>query len=64
MAMMIELTPIKRWGLPEEIGNVVAFLLSEDASFMTGTDVCVDGGVSPRVRDLMAGEVARVAGAS
>ena len=29
---------------------------------MTGCDVVVDGGVSPRMRDLMAGEVARVAG--
>ena len=61
MAMMIELTPIKRWGLPEEICNVVAFLLSDEASFMTGSDVVVDGGVSPRMRDLMAGELARVA---
>jgi NAD(P)-dependent dehydrogenase (short-subunit alcohol dehydrogenase family) len=60
MAMMIELTPIKRWGLPEEICNVVAFLLSDEASYMTGTDVVVDGGVSPRMRDLMAGEAARV----
>ena len=64
MAMMIELTPIKRWGLPEEICNVVAFLLSEEASFMTGTDVVVDGGVSPRLRDLMDAEMSRVAGAS
>jgi NAD(P)-dependent dehydrogenase (short-subunit alcohol dehydrogenase family) len=64
MAMMIELTPIKRWGLPEEICNVVAFLLSEEASFMTGTDVVVDGGVSPRMRDLMDAEMSRVAGAS
>ena len=64
MAMMIELTPIKRWGLPEEICNVVAFLLSEEASYMTGCDVVVDGGVSPRMRDLMAAEAARVAGAS
>ena len=60
MATMIDLTPIKRWGQPEEIGNVVAFLLSDDASFMTGCDVVVDGGVSPRMRDLMAGEAARV----
>ena len=60
MATMIDLTPIKRWGQPEEIGNVVAFLLSDYASFMTGCDVVVDGGVSPRMRDLMAGEAARV----
>ena len=62
MAMMIDLTPIKRWGQPEEICNVVAFLLSEEASYMTGCDVVVDGGISPRMRDLMAAEVARVAG--
>ena len=60
MAMMIDLTPIKRWGQPEEICNVVAFLLSDEASFMTGYDVVVDGGVSPRMRDLMAAELARV----
>ena len=61
MAMMIELTPIKRWGLPEEVCNVVAFLLSEEASYMTGCDVVVDGGVSSRMRELMDGEAARVA---
>jgi NAD(P)-dependent dehydrogenase (short-subunit alcohol dehydrogenase family) len=63
MAMMIELTPIKRWGQPEEICNVVAFLLSDEASYMTGCDVVVDGGVSPRMRDLMDAEIARVAAA-
>jgi NAD(P)-dependent dehydrogenase (short-subunit alcohol dehydrogenase family) len=62
MAMMIELTPIKRWGQPEEVCNVVAFLLSDEASYMTGCDVIVDGGVSPRMRDLMSQEAARVAG--
>ena len=60
MAMMIELTPIKRWGQPEEICNVVAFLLSEEASYMTGCDVVVDGGISSRMRDLMDAEAARV----
>ena len=63
MAMMIELTPIKRWGQPEEICNVVAFLLSDEASFMTGCDVVVDGGISPRMRDLMAAEAARASAA-
>jgi NAD(P)-dependent dehydrogenase (short-subunit alcohol dehydrogenase family) len=60
MAIMIDLTPIKRWGQPEEVVNVVAFLLSEEASYMTGCDVVVDGGVSSRMRDLMAAEAARV----
>ncbi len=37
-------TPLNRWGRPEDIGNVVAFLCSPAASFMTGTIIPVDGG--------------------
>ncbi|MDR9838009.1 SDR family NAD(P)-dependent oxidoreductase [Herbaspirillum huttiense] len=37
-------TPLGRWGKPEDIGNVVAFLCSPAASFMTGAIVPVDGG--------------------
>ena len=33
-----------RFGKPEEIGSVVSFLVSDDASFMTGSVVVVDGG--------------------
>jgi len=38
--------PLKRLGLPEDIGSVVAFLLSGDAAWMTGQIVTVDGGVT------------------
>jgi 3-oxoacyl-[acyl-carrier protein] reductase len=38
--------PLKRLGEPEDIGSVVAFLLSDDAAWMTGQTVVVDGGVS------------------
>jgi 3-oxoacyl-[acyl-carrier protein] reductase len=38
--------PLKRLGVPEDIGSVVAFLLSDDASWMTGQTVVVDGGVT------------------
>jgi 3-oxoacyl-[acyl-carrier protein] reductase len=37
--------PLKRLGVPEDIGSVVAFLLSEDAGWMTGQHLIIDGGV-------------------
>ena len=43
-SMIIENTPMKRIGQPEEVANVVAFLASDEASFMTGAAVEVSGG--------------------
>ncbi|MCW2831359.1 MAG: 3-oxoacyl-ACP reductase [Aeromicrobium sp.] len=37
--------PLKRLGVPDDIGSVVAFLLSDDAAWMTGQTLTVDGGV-------------------
>jgi 3-oxoacyl-[acyl-carrier protein] reductase len=42
--MIIENTPLRRIGKPEEVANVVAFLVSDEASFMTGSVVEVSGG--------------------
>ncbi|WP_182379233.1 glucose 1-dehydrogenase [Nocardioides sp. WS12] len=44
-----------RNGKPEEIAAVVAFLVSEDASYMTGTEVVVDGGWSAGLSPAMYG---------
>jgi len=38
--------PLKRLGEPEDIGSVVAFLLSEDAAWMTGQTAVIDGGLT------------------
>lgn len=40
-----EETPLNRLGTPEDIANVVAFLVSEKASFLTGQVISVDGGM-------------------
>lgn len=39
------LAPLKRIGEPEEVGTVVAFLLSDDASYVSGNTITVDGGL-------------------
>jgi 3-oxoacyl-[acyl-carrier protein] reductase len=38
--------PLKRLGVPSDVGSVVAFLLSPDAGWITGQTVVIDGGVS------------------
>ena len=42
---MIANTPMRRMGEPEEIARAVLFLASDEASFITGVDLFVDGGV-------------------
>lgn len=43
---VIEKTPLKRLGKPEEIAKVAVFLASSDSDFITGQNIVVDGGLS------------------
>jgi 3-oxoacyl-[acyl-carrier protein] reductase len=46
MGELIQRTPVRRVGLPQDIANAYLFLASEKASFITGTCINVDGGLT------------------
>src|SRR3954468_18078993 len=43
-AQLLASLPVGRWGKTEEIGTLAAYLCSEAAGFITGTDILIDGG--------------------
>ena len=45
MQQMLASTPLQRMGTADEVAAVAAFLVSDDASFLSGVDVLVDGGL-------------------
>lgn len=49
-------TPLRRWATPEDIADVIVFLASDAARFVTGETISVDGGMAQTV-DLYGGPV-------
>lgn len=49
-------TPLRRWATPEDIADVVVFLASDAARFVTGETISVDGGMAKTI-DLYGGGV-------
>lgn len=43
-AEVTDRTPAGRWGVPDDVARVISFLVSEDAAFLHGTIIPVDGG--------------------
>jgi NAD(P)-dependent dehydrogenase (short-subunit alcohol dehydrogenase family) len=47
-AQFLSSIPLGRWGKVEEIGQLAVYLCSEEAGFITGTDILIDGGWTAR----------------
>jgi len=54
VALVEAQTALRRWSQPEDIADVVVFLASEAARFVTGETICADGGMA-RTLDLYSG---------
>lgn len=57
-----KITPLARMGTAQEVAKAIAFLCGPDASFITGQDLAVDGGLSLMLQDTLARDVAGITG--
>ncbi len=46
---MLDITPLSRFGTPEEVASTIAFLCSPEAGYITGQIICVDGGMAMHI---------------
>ena len=53
MHLMLDSTPLARLGAADEVAALVDYLLSDDASFVSGIDVLIDGGMTEGFRQAM-----------
>jgi NAD(P)-dependent dehydrogenase (short-subunit alcohol dehydrogenase family) len=59
--MVKQMYPVRRHGVPVDIANAVAFLCSDEASFITGVALPVDGGLTVQLQDSLSAHIARYA---
>jgi NAD(P)-dependent dehydrogenase (short-subunit alcohol dehydrogenase family) len=45
MRELVRDTPLRRFGAPEEVAAVALLLASDDAAYMTGAEINIDGGI-------------------
>jgi NAD(P)-dependent dehydrogenase (short-subunit alcohol dehydrogenase family) len=61
-ALYAKITPLGRMGTAQEVAKTIAFLCGPDATFITGQELTVDGGLSLMLQDALAREVAGLTG--
>ncbi len=49
--LFVEQYPVRRTGVPDDIANAIRFLVSEEASFITGHALVVDGGLTIQLQE-------------
>ena len=45
---LTKIIPLQRIGKPNDIANTILFLLSDEGSYITGTEITVDGGLTAK----------------
>jgi 3(or 17)beta-hydroxysteroid dehydrogenase len=45
MAVLVKDTPMRRFGRPDEVAAVAVLLASDEAAYMTGAELTIDGGI-------------------
>jgi len=45
MQALVADTPLKRFGMPDEVAAIAAMLASDEATYMTGAEINIDGGL-------------------
>ena len=45
MASFVKDTPLRRFGTPEEVAAIAVLLASDEATYVTGTEISIDGGL-------------------
>lgn len=43
----VAMVPAGRWGVPDDVAGAIQYLVSDEASFVTGQTICVNGGMTP-----------------